>query len=166
MAWEKQKQIDEEKRVQARQREKELARRDAAQELGKTFGLSYTHSSGDSFMFPFPPDNLLIGRYVYLDGLPTSTARAVENAFPKCVSDRRGFNTECVYASFILERLAKNKDLAEAFTTAKQANVKIVLDFVPSFFAVEPGRITINITGDDAAIINFLLKDSKIETKK
>ena len=144
------------------QKREERAHLNDAQKLGKKFGFLYKESK-------WSPDSLLPEKYYYLDEFSTPTGRAVENIFPQCVRydanpDRREFNTTCIYTSFILKRLSKNSNLAAAFTTAKQANVEIVLTF--TYFAVEPARIIVNIATDDAVIINFILNDSKIATKK
>jgi len=153
---------EERERMEEKEREAIAKRRAAAEEIGKKYGVRYLEDGFYEFYRYFNSNFNDQEGYGYL---PIGTTKVKNPAYPHCVRDQWSkddirYSSECVYETFLLERLSENIPLQDALFAAKTGNVKIILTM--NRFHVDTRTLLININADDQTIINYLTKDAKI----
>lgn len=98
----------------------------------------------------------------YIDGI----SQAIKYpSYPRCVQSHLLNNNQlyifdrCVFESFIVDRLAPNNKLQNAFDLAGQKEVKLLLS---SRFEIGAKWISIDVNASDQIIIDFLTKNTKV----
>ena len=89
-------------------------------------------------------------------------------AYPQCPivshseENEKYIYEKCPFESFVIDRVAKNPELKNAFSLAKKEKILMVLFHR---FEIFNGHINIDINANDQAIIDFLTKDAKNSSK-
>lgn len=161
-----QKAIEEESREAKKASEQKLQKYLRAIAVSKNLGFRYMIYENDSEP-PMPPRMISLRStgelpyygHMWKEGPDTAVSRKIRAAYPECTESFFDVELDCVYTAFVLERLTKNRELTSAFNTAKQAGIRTIFLNV-TFFAIDPGVLTIDVAANDEAILNFLTRDA------
>lgn len=146
-------------------RKVEREREEFTRDLEKRLSLKYVAYNFDYFPHlrfeEYLPSSFLNNK----DGRPREWyPPASEKTYPHCrkeiIKNYVGFELECAYVSFLVDRVLKNNALQEALFLTHAAGLEIVLS-LGKFYIFDRG-VVVNINADDETIVRILTENAEI----